>query len=629
MAQTAITVQREYARRYSIWDWITTVDHKKIGILYLMTSLVFFCIGGLLALMIRTQLARPNETLLSPDTYNQVFTMHGTIMIFLVVMPLNSAFFNILVPLMIGARDVAFPRLNAFSYWTFLFGALLMLSSFLFGAAPNDGWFGYANLTTARYSPGLNVDFWIFGLQILGIASVAAALNFIVTIINMRAPGMRMMRVPPFAWMTLITSVLLVLAFPSLTVGLIELMFDRYFGTLFFEPTQGGSVLLWQHLFWIFGHPEVYILILPAMGIVSEILPTFAGKPLFGYPFVIYSGIAIAFLSFGVWAHHMFAVGLGPVPNSVFATTTMLIAIPTGVKIFNWIGTLWGGSIHITPALLYAAGFVGMFTIGGISGVMHASVPVDYWQTDSYFIVAHFHYVLFGGSIMAIFGGIYYWFPKIFGRMLDEKLGIYHFWITLIGFNMTFFPMHFLGIAGMPRRIYTYHSGLGWDFWNFFETIGAYIIGVGVLLFAYNIIKSMRSGELAPPDPWDARTLEWAIPSPAPEYNFAEIPEVHSRDAYWEAKYGGETPNWLKVDQNPPPNAGQRIHMPGPSYFPILVSLGLLIAGIGMVMHGSDSIAHTYAWFVTGIGMFLTVVSLVGWSLEPIEKTAERERARV
>lgn len=617
MAQTAITVQRKPARRATIWEWMTTVDHKRVGILYLFSSMIFFLFGGLLALLIRTQLARPDLNVLAPDTYNQVFTMHGTIMIFLFVMPINSAFFNFMVPLMIGARDVAFPRLNAFSFWTFLFGALLMLSSFAFGAAPDQGWFGYANLTTAKYSPGLNVDFWIFGLQILGIASIASALNFFVTIINMRAPGMTLMRMPAFVWMTLITSTLLVLAFPSLTVGLIELMFDRYFGTLFFEPTQGGNVILWQHLFWIFGHPEVYILILPPMGMVSEILPTFSRKPLFGYPFVIYSGIAIGFLSFGVWAHHMFAVGLGPVPNSVFATTTMLIAIPTGVKIFNWIGTLWGGSIRLTPALLYAAGFVGMFTIGGISGVMHASVPVDYWQTDSYFIVAHFHYVLFGGAVMAIFGAIYYWFPKIFGRMLDERLGHIHFWITLVAFNLTFFPMHFLGIAGMPRRIFTYHDGLGWDFWNFVESIGAYMLGVGVLLFAYNIIKSLRSGELALPDPWDGRTLEWAIPSPPPAYNFAEVPTVHSRDGYWEAKYAADRPQWLAADQAPPESASRRIHLPSPSYFPLLASLGLLLMGIGMVMHGEENL-RLIGWGVTGFGIFVLTVSLFGWSLEPI-----------
>ncbi|MBX6341295.1 MAG: cbb3-type cytochrome c oxidase subunit I, partial [Thermomicrobiaceae bacterium] len=354
MAQTAVTLKQARRERSVIWEWITTVDHKKIGILYLFSSLIFFLVGGLLALLIRTQLAVPNNSFLSPDTYNQVFTTHGVVMIFLVIMPLNSAFFNFIVPLQIGARDVAFPRLNAFSYWAFLFGALLLLSGFLRGEAPNAGWFGYANLTENLYSPHQNVNFWMLGLQVLGISSLASALNFFVTIVNMRAPGMSMMRMPVFTWMTLVTSVLLLLALPSLTVGLIELMFDRFFGTNFFEVTNGGDPVLWQHLFWIFGHPEVYILILPPMGMISEILPTFSRKPLFGYPFVVYSGIAIGFLSFGVWAHHMFTTGLGAVPNSVFATTTMLIAIPTGVKIFNWLGTLWGGSIDLKAPLLFA-----------------------------------------------------------------------------------------------------------------------------------------------------------------------------------------------------------------------------------------------------------------------------------
>ncbi|HET9017341.1 MAG TPA: cytochrome c oxidase subunit I [Thermomicrobiaceae bacterium] len=613
MAQAAITLEREHYARSRIWSWITTVDHKRIGILYLFSALTFFLIGGLLALLIRTQLAVPNNTVLGPDTYNQVFTTHGIVMIFLVVMPLNAAFFNFFVPLMIGARDVAFPRMNAFSYWGFLFGSLLLLSSFIFNSAPNDGWFAYANLTTDLYSPGHNMDFYMMGLQVLGVASIAAALNFFVTIINLRAPGMRLMRMPLFIWMTLITSVLMLLAFPSLTVGLIELMFDRYFGTNFFNPAAGGDPVLWAHLFWIFGHPEVYILILPAFGIVSEILPVFARKPLFGYPFMVYSGLAIGFLSFGVWMHHMFTLGIGAVPNSVFATTTMLIAIPTGVKIFNWLGTLWGGSIEIRTPLLFAVGFIAMFTIGGISGVMHAAVPVDYWQHNSYFVVAHFHYVLFGGAIMAMFGAIYYWFPKLFGRMLNDKLGQIQFWWTLIAFNMTFFPMHFLGVDGMPRRIYTYPPGMGWSFWNMFETIGAYLLGASVLLLAYNIITSLVHGEQAPADPWDARTLEWSIPSPPPVYNFAVIPTVHSRDAFWEEKQSGGAQSPVRAQ--PPVRGGAEdesralgIHMPPPSYFPVLVALGLAVVGAGMVAQIP---------VVVGVGMALMIVSLYGWAFEP------------
>ncbi len=649
MVESALKLERARYERSALVEWLTTVDHKKIGILYFWTSLAFFLIGGLLALLIRTQLIVPENTFLGPEAYNEVFTMHGTIMIFLVVMPLNAAFFNFFVPLMIGARDVAFPRLNAFSYWAFLFGSLLLLSSFLFGAAPDGGWFGYANLTSSRlYSPGLNIDFWVMGLQVLGVATLASALNFFVTIVNMRAPGMSLMRMPVFVWMTLVTAVLILLAFPSLTVGLVMIMFDRYFGTNFFNPAAGGDPVIWQHLFWIFGHPEVYILILPPMGMISEILPTFSRKPLFGYTFVVFAGIVIAFLSFGVWAHHMFAVGLGPVPNAVFATTTMLIAIPTGVKIFNWLGTLWGGAIEMKTALLFAASFIAMFTIGGISGVMHASVPIDYWQTDSYFVVAHFHYVLFGGSLLAIFAAIYYWFPKMFGRMLDERLGKLHFWLTLIGFNLTFFPMHFLGVDGMPRRIYMYSAGMGWDLWNLVASIGAYLLGASTLLLFVNMLKTLRKPADAPADPWDGRTLEWSIPSPPPAHNFDVVPVVRGRDAFWIEKYGAEevigpAPERHGAEaghnpqnpHNPGPGEGaghdqaashgaehhgdSRIHLPPPSWFPLTTGAGLTLMGIGMVMHASDTLG-SLGFPVVGLGIAMVVVSLLGWTFEPIHE---------
>ena len=439
-----------------LWSWITTVDHKRIGVMYAVFAGFFFLVGGLEALLIRLQLGSPENTLIDPDLYNQLFTMHGTTMVFLAIMPLSAAFFNFLVPLQIGARDVAFPRLNAFSLWVFVFGAFFINASFLFGGAPDAGWFGYANLTSTQYSPGMRIDFWVLGLMVLGVSSIAAALNFIVTIINLRAPGMSLMRMPLFTWMTFVTSFLLVLAFPAITVGLVLLLFDRTFGTSFFNPAAGGDVLLWQHLFWIFGHPEVYILLLPSLGIVSEVIPTFSRKPLFGYPFVVYSGILIAFLGFGVWAHHMFSVGLGPIANTVFSVTTMLIAIPTGVKIFNWIATMWGGSLRFKTPLYFAVGFIAMFIIGGLSGVMHSSAPSDLQQTDSYFIVAHIHYVLFGGVIFALFAGVYYWFPKITGRMLSEGIGKAHFWLMLIAFNLTFFPQHYLGLhAGrsLTRRV--------------------------------------------------------------------------------------------------------------------------------------------------------------------------------
>jgi len=646
MVESALKLEGARYQQSALVEWLTTVDHKKIGILYFWTSIVYLLIAGLLALLIRTQLIIPNNTFLGPQTYNEVFTMHGTMMVFFVGMPLNAAFFNFFVPLMIGARDVAFPRLNAFSYWAFLLGSLLMLSGFLFGAAPDGGWFGYANLTSSRlYSPGLNIDFWVMGLQVLGVASLASALNFFVTIVNMRAPGMSLMRMPVFVWMTLVTAVLILLAFPSLTVGLFMIMFDRYFGTNFFNPINGGDPVIWQHLFWIFGHPEVYILILPPMGMISEILPTFSRKPLFGYTFVVFAGISIAFLSFGVWAHHMFAVGLGPVPNAVFATTTMLIAIPTGVKIFNWLGTLWGGSIRLTTALLFAAAFISMFTIGGISGVMHASVPIDYWQTDSYFVVAHFHYVLFGGLVFAVFAATYYWFPKMFGRMLDERLGKLHFWLTLIGFNLTFFPMHFLGIDGMPRRVFTYSDSMGWETWNLVISIGGYLTAASVLLFLINVVRAFQRPMDAPADPWDGRTLEWSIPSPPPAYNFATVPVVRGIDAYWLEKYGAKeavnsTPERRAAGtgdagHNPTSAAdashghsaehghsqGSSIHLPPPSWFPLTTAIGLTLMGAGMVMYASQALG-SIGFPVVGLGIVILVASLLGWTFEPIHEEA-------
>src|ERR1700704_931032 len=429
-----------------IKSWLTTVDHKRIGVLYLFTALFFFLVGGFEALLIRIQLQGPNGTFVSAETFNELFTMHGTTMIFLGVMPLSAAFFNFLIPLQIGARDVAFPRLNAFSYWVFLFGGIFINLSWFLQAAPNGGWFGYAPLPTRAFSQGMNIDFWVLGLQILGVSSLAAGFNFLTTIVNMRAPGMNMMRMPIFTWAAFVTQFLIILAFPVITIALVFLMFDRFFGTQFYEVAAGADPLLWQHLFWIFGHPEVYILILPAFGLTSEIIPAFSRKPIFGYPVIVYATMLIAFLGFGVWAHHMFSVGMGPIADTFFGVTTMLIAIPTGVKIFNWIFTMWGGSLRFTTAMKFAIALVALFTIGGISGVMHSSPPADLQQTDTYFIVAHFHYVLFGGSMMGIFGGLYYYYPKITGRLLSEKLGTWHFWLMFVGMNLTFFPMHFSGL---------------------------------------------------------------------------------------------------------------------------------------------------------------------------------------
>ena len=603
------------------WGWMTTVDHKRIGILYMVTAIIFFFGAGIEALVMRTQLARPDSTLVEAETFNQMFTMHALSMIFLGVMPMSVAFFNLIVPLAIGARDVAFPRLNALSYWIFLFGGLLLNGGFISGmGSPDAGWFAYANLTEEPFSKGQGMSFYALGLITLGVSSLAGAFNFLVTIINMRAPGMTLMRMPPFIWMTLVTSFLLVTAMPVITVGLIQILFDRNFGTNFFDTTAGGSPVLWQHVFWLFGHPEVYILILPAMGIVSEIIPTFSRKPLFGYHFVIFSGIVIGFMGWGVWSHHMFTVGLGNIANSVFAITTMLIAIPTGVKIFNWLGTMWGGSIRFSTPMLFALGFVAMFILGGLSGVTHASPPADAQQQDSYYIVAHLHYVLFGGSIMGLLAGIYYWFPKVTGRMLNDNLGKLHFWLVMFGSNLTFFPMHILGLVGMPRRVYTYSATSGFEAYNLLQTVGAFILAASFLIFLHNVFSSLRKGARAGKDPWDGRTLEWTIPSPPPHYNFVEIPAIHSREPAWDMKYGHDSEGAMPIERPDAPGAQlyneaeeedhPEIHMPSPSYWPIVVAAGFGIAGALFIVG---------PWY-SSIGLVIAMIGLYSWAAEPVSK---------
>jgi len=603
-----------------VWSWLTTVDHKRIGALYLVTALVFFVFGGLEAAVLRAQLATPNGRVVSAEMYSQLFTMHGTTMIFLAVMPLSAAFFNFLIPLQIGARDVAFPRLNAFSYWVYLLGGLFITFPIFFAVAPDGGWFGYAPLSTKAYSPQINMDFWVIGLQILGISSLAAAFNFITTIINMRAPGMTLMRMPIFTWMSFVVQFLVALAFPVITVALVFLLLDRFFGTNFYTIAKGADPLLWQHLFWVFGHPEVYILILPAFGLVSEVLPTFSRKPLFGYPVMVYSGILIGFLGFGVWAHHMFSVGMGPIADAVFSLTTMLIAIPTGVKIFNWIATMWGGQIQFTVAMKYAVALVAMFTIGGISGVMHSSPPADLQQTDTYFVVAHFHYVLFGGSIFGLFAGLYYYFPKFTGRFLSEKLGNWHFWITLVSMNLTFFPMHFSGLLGMPRRIYQYDAGQGLELFNLMSTAGTVLLMIGTAIGLWNVYRSWNHGEVASSNPWGGATLEWTIPSPPPDYNFAEIPMVKSRYPLWNMKGGDKLVHETTAEEE----RGQRIPtakelgivMPNPSIWPLVCAAGIIAMFCGLLFMDSNPLL---AIAIMTISTFWWVGSLYKWLLTPLE----------
>jgi cytochrome c oxidase subunit 1 len=591
-----------------LWSWITTVDHKRIGIMYFLTSLFFLGIGGVEALIIRLQLFSPENNLITPETYNQLFTMHGTTMIFLVAMPQAVAFFNYIVPLQIGARDVAFPRLNALSYWIYLFGGIYLNTSWFVGAAPNTSWVGYANLTSTQYSPGLNVDFWVLGLSILGVSSIMGGVNFITTIINLRAPGMKLMRMPLFTWMTFVTSFLLVTALPVIAVALILLAFDRFYATNFFVNTAGGDTTLWQHLFWIFGHPEVYILVLPAFGVISDVIPAFSKKPLFGYPVVVYAGVLIGFIGWGVWSHHMFTSGLGPIADSFFVASTMIIAIPTGVKIFNWMATMWGGAIRFTSAMMFAIGLVALFTVGGLSGIMHSSAPVDLQQHDSYFVVAHFHYVIVGGILLGMFSGVYYWFPKVTGRFLDEKLGKLHFWATMVGFNLTFFPMHFSGMYGMPRRTWTYQEVLNVEIFNQLSTIGAFFLGASTLLLLWNIWKSVKRGEKAGHNPWGAPSLEWAIASPPHHYNFPTIPEVRSRDPLWDDAERAELEAVCLQEPEVEPE------MPNPSYWPILLAAGIT-ASWALVMTG--------VWWVPLVGMAFTAFCIYGWAFEdPFKKKA-------
>jgi len=600
-------------------SWVTTVDHKKIAIMYGTAAAVFFLIGGIEAILIRLQLAQPNGKLLSADLYNQVYTMHGTTMIFLVVMPLGAAFMNYLLPLQIGARDVAFPRLNALSFWTFLGGGIVLNSAWLLGGGADGGWFMYAPNSGVTFSPTHGIDLWVMGLLITGISSLVGAANLVTTVLNMRAPGMTLFKMPVFTWMSLVTQMLLLFALPVITAALFLLLFDRLFGATFFDVSSGADPLLWEHLFWIFGHPEVYIMILPAFGVVSQIIPVFARKPIFGYPFMVFSGIAIGFMGWGVWAHHMFASGIGPVSVAAFSVSTMFIAVPTGVKILNWMATMWGGKLKFTSPMMYSIGLVTMFTIGGLSGVSHSVAPADTQQTDTYYIVAHFHYVLFGGALFGFIGGLYFWWPKVFGYFLNDKVGKINFWILLVGFNLTFGPMHVLGLQGMPRRTYSYNDGYGFNVWNAVATVGVLVIFVSFCVFAWNIVHSYRvakrkakGGKLtAPADPWDGRDLEWMVPSPTPAHNFDVIPTVHSLDEFWHRKYAeGDDGRLVRVaatEEVVQKGDATDVHLPSPSYWPIVLSAGLPFIGWGLI----------YSLWLCVVGGILVVAALYGWVMEP------------
>jgi cytochrome c oxidase subunit I+III len=627
-AATIDKLHRLWETQPGILGWLSSVDHKEIGIRYIVTALAFLVLGGVEALILRLQLAQPEQHLLTPEQYNQLFSMHGISMIFLYASPVLSGFSNYLWPLLLGSRDMALPRLNAFSYWVYLFAGLFIYASFVVGAAPNDGWFNYVPYASLKFNPGPNMDFYALGMIFLGFSTTVGAINFMATAARMRAAGMSVNRIPIMVWGTLTASAGNLLAVPAHSLAFFLLWLDRQFGTHFFDDTAPGHALLWQHLFWMFGHPWVYAIVLPAMGIVSDALPVFCRRPLVGYTAVALSTVLTMFIGFGVWLHHMFATGLPHTALSFFSAASIVIAIPSAVAVFAWLATIATGKLVFRTPFLYFAGFIVLFVIGGVSGFMTASVPVDWQLTDTYFIVAHIHYVLLGINVFPVIGGLYFWFPKMSGRMYDERLGQWSFWIVFIGFNLAFLPMHLTGLLGMPRRIYTYPAGLGWDTLNLITTIGSFILAAGVLLVVYNLLASMRRGGMAGPNPWDAPTLEWAVPSPPPPYNFAVLPVVASRHPLWEDRLdehddrsslhsglvldnGREALATTALDAEP----DVIIKMPADTPLPLLLALALVVALTALLVHG---------WWIAGIASLASfgIIVLWLWPRASLEQTA-------
>lgn len=614
MGSTAARLESTWSEKPGLGTWLKTVDHKKIGKKYLYTGLIFFVLGGIEALLLRIQLASSNLEVLDPETYNQIFSMHGTTMMFLFAVPVLSGFGNYIIPLMIGTRDMAFPRLNAFGYWVFLASGIFLYSSFFGSAAPNAGWFNYVPLADEVFSPGLNIDFYNIGLILLGVSTTAGAINFIVTIFKLRAPGMSINRMPVFVWGELAMALAIVFAQPSLTAALVLLELQRKFGFHFFDVAGGGEPELWQHLFWIFGHPWVYIIILPAFGIVSMTIPVFSRRPIVGYTYVVLAEMAVALIGFGVWAHHMFATGAPSIAMSFISLASFMITVPSGVQVFAWLTTLVTGRVIINTPMLFSLGFLVLLVVGGLSGVMFASVPFDQQTTDSYFVVAHIHYVLMGAAVFPIFAGLYYWLPKMTGKMLDETLGKWSFWIMFVGFNATFGPMHVVGLLGQPRRVYTYQSGLGWEIYNLVETVGSFLLTIGILITFVNWFRSRRAVD-APPDPWHADTLEWATPSPTPSYNFEVLPVVRSRHPLWdqpELSRGAPTENGFPLAGGHETLATSLldatpeavIEMPHGTIWPFALTTAMLVACYGLLFD---------AWAVLLVGCIAIVIALSGW----------------